>query len=365
MKSTRSSNLELFRIICMMGITLQHMMMHTNALESSDMYIRLWAQFFNIFAKAGVNGFVMITAWFIGTKPFHYKKIWSLYKNIWWYSIVLGTCGVIIAPELVSMYRIAATVLPISFDHWWFVTAFIGMLAFAPFLNIAIERFTERQYFCLVITGLILFSIIPTFTSGTPYLSNIAWFIYLYLLINYLKKYGMRYDIFKLLENNIVWIGMFFMIFASTVAFTILEKAMPTIREGTNFFTGMYILTEVIASLSMFLCFKNNRIGSNPIINWMGKRTFPVYLIQSNVFITVILWQGVSNLKLQDSIFFPVGVIFVSVVILIGFMLVSVPIEWVESFIWKRKPFRILDKKAEEICGNLDLIFEKERGTNQ
>ncbi|MCD7831481.1 MAG: hypothetical protein LUI01_04365 [Firmicutes bacterium] len=71
----RDSNIELFRICCMIGITLQHMMLHTNALESTDMYVRIWAQFFNIFAKAGVNGFVMITAWYTSAGGANFERI--------------------------------------------------------------------------------------------------------------------------------------------------------------------------------------------------------------------------------------------------------------------------------------------------
>lgn len=357
MKGRRTSNLELFRIFCMVGITLQHMMMHTGALESSNLYVRIWAQFFNIFAKAGVNGFVMISAWFLGTKRFSYKKIFDLYKTIWWYSISLGILGILADSNLISKNRLLATVFPVTFSHWWFVTAFIGMLAFIPSLNLIIGKCSEKQYLNLVLTMLILFSIIPTCTAQTPYLNNMTWFCCLYLLVNFVKKYEMKYRVFSVLSKNITWIFMFILIFLSTVFFTILEKQIPSVREGTNFFTGMYIITEVIASLSVFLCFKNYKLGYVKWINWGGAHTFPVYLIQSNVFFTVILWNFVSGLELDKSIFFPFFVMILTLLIVAGFMVCSILLDSAKTIAKKIFPVIWINSQLDRLCELLDKTF--------
>lgn len=361
MKKERESGLELFRIFCIIGITMQHMMMHTGALESSNMYIRIWAQFFNIFAKAGVNGFVMISAWFMGQQTFSYKRIFSLHKTVWFYSLLLGLIGAVIAPDLISRYRIIRTILPVVFSQWWFVTAFIGMLAFVPVMNVIIDQFTERQYLCLVITGLFLFSIIPTFTAQTPYLNNMLWFVYLYLLTNYIRKYHSPDKILTSLERGEVSIIVFLLMFLSTVVFTILERFIPVFGEGINFFTGMYILTQVIASLSAFLWFKNLKLGYIKWINWAGKHTFPVYLIQSNTFFTVMLWSFATEWGMQDTLCFPILVV-ISVLGIVGvLMLVSVPIELLYKGIWRLKPICLLDEKVEHICNRLDEYFLEEK----
>lgn len=354
----RNSNIELFRICCMFGIILAHMMLHTGALESHNLYVRIWAQFFNIFSKAGVNGFVIITAWFMSMKQFKVRKIYELYKTVWWYSILLGVCGILISPKLVSFYRLKATLFPVSFNHWWFVTAFMGMLIFIPVMNIIITKSTRKQLLYTVLSGLILFTFVPTFTSSTVFVSNLSWFCYLYLLTGFIRKYENNYKIIALLEKNVTWILTFVLIFLSTVVFTFIEKFIPSIREGTNFFTGMYILPLVVASFSAFLCFKNYNIGYIKWINRAGKLTFPVYLIQSNVFFTVLLWDFITNLSLDKSCLFPIYVIGIAFVIQILFMIVSIPIDGLKSVMQKLQFVQWIDKMIFFKCEMIDRYID-------
>ncbi len=353
----RSSNIELFRVCCMFGITLAHMMLHTNALESSDMYVRIWAQFFNIFSKAGVNGFVMITAWYSCCKPFKTRKIYDLYKTIWWYSAILFVLAMIVTPEMLSVNRVLKTFLPVSFDHWWFVTAFLGMLFFVPAMNLLIQKGTKYQLLYTVVAGAILMVIIPTFTAQTKYVSNLSWFCYLYMLTGFVRKYENEYKVFSLLKKNLAWILLFALIFLSTVVFTILERYIPAVREGTNFFTGMYILPLVLASLSVFLCFENAKMGYSKIINWCGHHTFPIYLIQSNTFFTVLLWNFVTELNLGATKLFPLFVVLFATLINVVFMLASVPIDWTFKQIQRVKPFHYIDGKVYTSLAKIDNLL--------
>ncbi|MCD7831480.1 MAG: acyltransferase family protein [Firmicutes bacterium] len=289
-----------------------------------------------------------------GGGKFRANKVYDLYKTIWWYSIILGICGIIIAPDLISIYRLGATLLPVSFNHWWFVTAFIGMMMFSPALNLIIEKSTRNQLLYLVLVGLLLFTIIPTLTSKTAYVSDLLWFCFLYILIGFVRKYGEQYKLVALLKKNVTWIILFTLIFLSTVAFTILERWVPAVREGTNFFTGMYILPQVVASLSVFLCFKGYRIGSNKVINWVGKHIFYVYLIQSNVFFTVMLWDFVTDLHLEASLLFPVFTLVLTITIVVVLVLVSVPLGLGFQLFQKLPPIRLIDRKICSLCGKIE-----------
>lgn len=360
-KVERGSNIELLRILCMVGITLQHMMMHTGALESQDMYVRIWAQFFNIFAKIGVNCFVMITAWFYSSGKFKFYKIFELYRSVLFYSIVCGLVGFCLVPQLGSFYRIAATVFPLSFGHWWFISAFMAMMMMIPVMNVLIQKSSKMQLLYAVAVGFSLMTLIPTFTASTLFVSNWGWFCWLYITIGFVKKYETEFKIVKILEHNYTWIIMEGLIFLSTLVFTVLESYVPQVREGTNFFTGMYIFPTVLASISQFLCFKNYKMKCYRWINWGGKHTLAVYLIQSDVFVTVLLWNFIGNMHFEQTKWFPVCVIgTVAAIVLVG-MLISVLLDQLQKCLWELRLMKVLNRKIRNSCDFVDKIFEEEK----
>ena len=64
----RNSNLELYRILCILGITMHHMVYHTDALYSNNIFVRVCSQFFNMFGQGGgkwfyFNNFVLLDGW--------------------------------------------------------------------------------------------------------------------------------------------------------------------------------------------------------------------------------------------------------------------------------------------------------------
>ncbi|MGI5977346.1 MAG: acyltransferase family protein [Candidatus Limivicinus sp.] len=361
----RESNIELFRIICMFAITLGHLILHTGALESSSFYIRLWAQFLGGYSKMGVNGFVMITAWFMCSKQVKLRKVYDLYKNIWWYSIFLGMLGMIFMPERITLDALVRTFLPFSSNHWWFVSTYIAMMLLAPGMNLLLEKATKKQMLYLVLVGLTLFSLIPTFTTLTTFVKDLPWFCYLYLTVGFIKKYGSNFKLINLMKKTWCWVLLFVLIYLSTVVFTIFEKIVPFLREGTNFFTGMYILPMAVGSMSIFLCFLRYRVSKSRIVNWLGGRTLTVYLIQSNVFFTVVLWEFMGRIMSSVSWSYPLAAILAAAVIEGLFLMLSVPIEGIRQLLEKWKPIRKINCKVYKLCEKVDRIFIKERSESQ
>ena len=277
-KISRKSNFELLRIISILLITFHHLSM-TYGLDSSNMYIRLWAQFFFIGGKIGVNCFVLIGAYFLYDRNFKIERVIKIHREV----VIYGVVGLLVLlalnPETLTLKAILKAFFPILFDHYWFVTIYVALILIAPFLNIFIRSISFKQHTTIIVLCVFLFSIIPTFTTQTPYNDNLSWFCFLYIIAAYLKKYetAIKSKLGNIYLVFILWGG----IFVSSLIMTILESRIPFLHEGVNFFSGMYILPEFIISVSLFLIFEKKQLYST-FINHIGKHTLAFYLVQSN-----------------------------------------------------------------------------------
>jgi hypothetical protein len=313
-KKTRASNFELLRILSILLITLHHISM-TYGLNNENLYIRYWAQFFYIGGKVGVNCFVLISSYFMVEKKFKIESVLKLHHQMIFYGLTCLGIAWWFIPETITAKTIILSIFPVVFSHYWFVTTFIGLLLTVPFLNFFIGKIDYKQHLRILIVGLFLFSIIPTFTTQVPYNDNLSWFWYLYFVGSFFRKYDTR--IKRQLSKFAVFAIMWGAIFSASVIMTILGRKISVLNEGINFFAGMYILPEFIASASLFLFFERFDFQSK-LVNEIGKRTLASYLIQSNVaFIPFRI--GLLNYLLGSGFLwlYPIISCIVSVIVLI------------------------------------------------
>lgn len=296
-KNMKKSNFELLRVISILMITLHHITF-TLGIDATDMYTRLWAQFFYIGGKVGVNCFILISGYFLSQMKFDMRRIIKTHTRVVAYCMTGLLCSALINEGGVKLWDILKSVFPVVFNTYWFVAAYIGMLVCSPVLNWIVKNADLRMHTTLIISGLLLFTIIPTFTAQTPFNSNVTWFCLMYLLGAYFRKYNTKLKYW--LSKGGLFPVMWMLIWSASVVFTIGERWIPALREGTNFFTGMYILPQLINSVSLFLLLER-KIISNKLINYFGKHTFAGYLVQSNFIFSVML----SEFYLQVFNMFP------------------------------------------------------------
>lgn len=91
----RNTNIEMLRILCILGITMHHLVYHSTIMEEPIGFCRLLAQFFLLFGKSGVNIFVLISGYFlVKTDALDYKgtakRVSKLWKQLILYSLILG-----------------------------------------------------------------------------------------------------------------------------------------------------------------------------------------------------------------------------------------------------------------------------------
>ena len=119
-KLTRSSNIELLRIIAMAMIVLNHFANYSGLLEVDNHVNRIMGYFFILGGKTGASIFVLIGSFFISDK--HLKSETVL--RIWFNAVIVSfVCYLVaFAAGTIGIKEIYKSFFPITFNSYWFVT---------------------------------------------------------------------------------------------------------------------------------------------------------------------------------------------------------------------------------------------------
>ena len=197
--SQRNSNLELLRIIAMIFIIAHHLVVFAldglpfvaNNLNTFALY------FISMFGKIGVDIFIFISAYFMIKSKFTLRKLLILGGEVYFYSFLFLAIGILfLTPGTLTPPIVGASILPISHNAYWFVTCYIVLMLFSPFLNKFINGISKNTFIKVILLSVLLWSVFPTFIPPmTNYpaqdvfignnfqYSPLIWFFVLYLIV--------------------------------------------------------------------------------------------------------------------------------------------------------------------------------------
>ena len=200
----RSSNLELYRIICMLMIVAHHSVVHSglgdvlssNPLSSNSIFLN-W---FGMWGKTGINCFLMITGYFMCKSKITVRKFIKLLLEIYLYRIVIYLLLLAAGYEVVSFKKIFVLMMPVWGFTTNFVSCFLGFYLTIPFLNILISNMTQRQHQLLLLLMFGMYSVLGNIPSFNIAMNYVSWFGVIYLLASYIRLYPS-----PIIENRIFW----------------------------------------------------------------------------------------------------------------------------------------------------------------
>lgn len=152
----RNSSLELLRLICILGIVI----MHANGplMKETTVINMIWIQLENGLFQAGVSIFILISGYFSIQTTI--ERVLKLELKVWIYSIISGIIIYFFIDN--SFIRLIKSILPIITNKYWFLTCYMLLMIFAPFINYVIDKISKVQYKKMLTMMLFIFFIIPT-----------------------------------------------------------------------------------------------------------------------------------------------------------------------------------------------------------
>lgn len=324
-KKQRESNIELLRIIVMFMIVAHHFSIHGNfAFDYSTLTLnRFWLQLLLMGGKIGVDVFILITGYFsIENDKIKIDKLLKLIFQVFSISIITYIIGIMFQLEPFNIKILIQHLFPITFNMWWFASTYIIFYILTPFVNKFLHNISKYEYKIFLIICTILWCILPTFTTKNFGSNDLIWFLYLYSLAGYIKRFPIKKEISC---KKYIGFSLFIicLTFLSTIIFDILGTANVFFAKHAAYLYGMQEIPMVLISLSLFLGFLKIKIKSNSFINLISSTTFGIYLLHDSYFGKKILWTTIfkNSLYLNSAILIPYSICVVLIVFIGCFLI--------------------------------------------
>ena len=314
----RSSNFELYRIICMLmivahhfvvcsGLTAQGGPLSSGTISPNSLYLRL----FGMWGKVGINCFMMITGYFMCSSQITIRKFLKLLLQIYFYNFFFYVIFSAIGYESMSIDRLVNLLLPIGTLQMNFIGCFLVFYLTIPFWTILVKNMTKRQHQVLLLLLLFCYTMMGTIPLFKIDINYVTWFGIIFLIASYIRLYPI--DLF----NRRQFWGW------ATFALVLLSMCSVALIHWKTY-AGYYLVSDsnkifaVLVAVNSFLWFKNLNIPQSSIINSIAASTFGVLLIHSNSGAMMkCLWGEVFNVVNHFSlptlhlVLYSVGVVLV------------------------------------------------------
>lgn len=297
-KDNHNYGIDLLRIAAMLMITAHHFSLHSGiALDPGSAEETIMAVF-ALGGKTGVNIFVLITGYYASGK-IRREKLIGLLGCTSFYSLTLTLAAVLAGSVGFSKKLLLKAGLPLLFgETYWFVVTYLELYILIPVLNKAIENLEKktRKAYLVCFTGLlcILPSVIGKFihVNDLGY-SPLVWFIYLYYLGAYLRKYC----------QDAKFCG-YILAIAGSVQIAACVISQRRIVDGFLYDIlqcfadyNANALCPLLVAVSMLLVFQNMDVRrGRKLLRLLGSATLGIYLFHDNVNFRGLLWNTVYRL---------------------------------------------------------------------
>lgn len=295
MKKNRDSNIELLRIIAMLFILFHHYALYNSLynLDVSNINKYIGIILFSL-GKIGVNIFILITGYFSIQKKFSIKKLIKLWLEVVFYSVGITVVFSISGIVQLSFKEIIKFIFPISFNKYWFITIYIVLYILMPFINKYVNKVNREQYkklliilfiLCVGLYSIMYNSITYSMNESLP-LSNIIFYILLYLIGGYIRLYGIEKIENISCKTTIRYTLLLFAIFTIFLTFSeIIDYKYNKLGNVLFWYTRSNSIFIFAISILIFYIFKKIRLREIKIVNLLASSCFGIYLIQSHTFI--------------------------------------------------------------------------------
>lgn len=286
----RNSSFELLRIFCIIGIVIMHT--NGNIMSTCTGINMLWCHVENGIFQAGVSIFVLISGYFGISRSV--SRVVKLERDILFYSVLGGVLSYAFLQG--TSMELLKSFLPISTNKYWFLTCYMILMLFSPYINELVEKMEKKDFEKLLLLFFAVFSVLPTFVyfdvlqQGGKSVVNM---LFLYLLGRYINKYGAeryatKYLILGLVASFVISVGI--NVLSSYITGGV-GAHIPMSRDCSAFI--------IIEAVCIFLLFRNYNFYSR-VINGVAKHVVAVYMFEGvfrNLFTTYVYdWNGYQQM---------------------------------------------------------------------
>lgn len=293
--NARDSNIELLRIVCMLGIIAHHCVVHGGLSASTLALNRAICYVIIPLGKIGFTCFLAISVWFLVDSQFKARRLIATWLEVLFYTVIMG-CFAIAAGIDVTPAWFVGLFLPIGGSSHGFAAAYLAFYAFLPVLQIVAKSITKSQaiftaflLFYLQVCSKVFAQIGIADGSLHPFSSEFLLFVMCWFIMLVIKRW---YS--SLTKHGMAW----FLIFLSI--WTIVSISQPLSHRGDRIASFVCInaadensFLYLLAGFSLFFATINLPKCSLEAVNKIASTTFGILLIHDHNTFRPILWEKI------------------------------------------------------------------------
>ncbi len=292
----RNASFELLRIVAMLMIISLHYNSQAGILLQKGVSasgVNVYAAIIEAICIPGLNTYVLLSGFFLSKGKVRPSRILALICQVYFYTILISLAMMAVGTYSLgggdSVYKLVQYLFPISSEHYWFVTAYIIMYVMAPVMNAAFEKLSRKQMKAIIFGLLIWFSfvksIVPVMFVTDHFGYDYGWFIVLYLIAAYIRKYDVN-----LFGNAKKSAAVFVISVAIIAAMSIGLHYINLTTGGFSYYSEVPVHLNFIftltGSLGLFSFFRYYRMRENKfadVVRFVAPFTFGVYLLHMHL----------------------------------------------------------------------------------
>lgn len=291
----RMANLELLRCVAMMMVVVLHFLGKGGLLpdlagESMGAYgVTAWL--LETLCIVAVNVYMFISGYFLCMSDFKLSRLIRLYLQIWTYSTVVGLAGAltgVLAETPFDTHYILTLIFPVNMGHYWFMTAYVFLYLFLPFVGMAVRQMTKRQ---LQTAAALLFAVFCLAKSVLPVRLDMdekgydcLWYLCVFVAAAYVRRFGVRF-----LEGRarslLLYLGCCGLILAGTFGLRAIVIKTGSLERMVEVFLDYNHVLPFLAAAGLFGFFRSLNVKGKIaiVINRVAPYTLGVYLLHENL----------------------------------------------------------------------------------
>lgn len=290
----RKSNFDFMTIILMLMIIVEHLLIYSGKLNHLGQLEYYLYNLIKCFCIASVNVFVIKSGYFGIIR--NWRKIISIDIRTIFYTLLFLIIGILLNIHEFDVVQDVKLFLPVTTKQYWYITIYIVLCVFAPYINIFLEHLSKKQMEGFLFCGFVLFYLVATFCFIinanqiiTDYGYGIVNFIYLYCFGHYIKKYYRE-------KHSAI-----FYLFAFIISCLLLFVGNVFLSKVFGFyFDTFYSYNSVfclIAAFCLFMFFKNLNIPPSKVLYSLSKRSIAVFIIHVNPIMSYYFYTNIMNVN--------------------------------------------------------------------
>ena len=370
-KKKRDANIELLRIVAMLMIITLHFNNQSKALlvlGEPASNVQIFATVLEAIAITGVNVYVLISGYYLSSSKVKLSKVLLLILQVYFYTLLISCAMMFVGAYSVKpedkLDRALRYLFPISSEHYWFVTAYVIMYVLAPVMNAAVNTLKRKQLKAVIIGLLTWFcfikSIVPV-KFGTDRMGyDFGWFICLYLIAAYIRKYNVVLFI-DAKKSALVYLVSVVVIAAFSLVFYMINLATGNFNyyaEVPCHYNFFFALTGALGLFSVFRFMRLKEHLFAEAIRIIAPYTLGVYLLHMHFEIADRWVEWIEHIigetPLDNALTFFIHLV-VSVLIV---FFAGIFVDWIRKYIFNffgrvlgdTKVFRLIKRVDEDLC---------------